>query len=250
MKNKIWSGLFAGVIICSAAVGITFIGARFSPGKVNDSKAPSVPALESTDPAGTPGRSNVPPTIPDAQTDLFSKLAASRDVVTYEVKPADTLNRIASRFGTTVELIVKSNRLKSTRILPEMKIKVFTGKLSVLIDRSDNTLAVLSGENVFKVYSVSTGENNSTPLGTFTIVNKLVNPVWYKAGAVIPSNSPKNALGSRWLGISRKGYGIHGTRDPGGIGKHCTAGCIRMLNQDVEEVFSILPPGTEVKIVE
>ena len=57
-------------------------------------------------------------------------------------------------------------------------------------------------------------------------------------------------LGSRWLGFNMPGYGIHGTIEPETIGKQVTAGCVRMRNSDVEELYDILPLGTEVSIVD
>jgi len=75
-------------------------------------------------------------------------------------------------------------------------------------------------------------------------------PPWYKVGAVVPANSPENILGTRWLGLSQAGYGIHGTTEPATLGQAVTAGCVRMANADVEELFTIVPLGTEVAIVE
>lgn len=67
---------------------------------------------------------------------------------------------------------------------------------------------------------------------------------------MVPFGDPKNILGSRWMGISHPGYGIHGTTEPGSIGKNVTAGCVRLKNEDVEELYSIVPEGTEVVIVD
>jgi lipoprotein-anchoring transpeptidase ErfK/SrfK len=86
-------------------------------------------------------------------------------------------------------------------------------------------------------------------VGTFKIVNKLPNPTWFKAGAVLPSDSPENILGSRWLGLDKKGYGIHGTTMPQDLGKQVTAGCVRMKNEEVEELYDIVGTGTEVTVV-
>jgi lipoprotein-anchoring transpeptidase ErfK/SrfK len=101
-----------------------------------------------------------------------------------------------------------------------------------------------------KTYHVSTGANNCTPVGNFKIDNKVVNPTWYTLGSVVPPDSPKNILGSRWLGLSAKGYGIHGTTEPQSIGKQVTSGCIRMKNAEVEELYQIVPEGTEVVIID
>jgi lipoprotein-anchoring transpeptidase ErfK/SrfK len=87
-------------------------------------------------------------------------------------------------------------------------------------------------------------------VGAFKILVKLENPVWYKAGAVIPPESPDNVLGTRWMGFDLEGYGIHGTVDPDKIGQQVTSGCIRMRNEEVEELYKIVPRGTPVTVVD
>ncbi len=180
---------------------------------------------------------------------LFSPIITSKDTL-YEVQPGDTLYRIAKRFNTTIELIKRSNTLSSDTIKAHSKLKVTNQRFNIIVDKSQNTLTLMSGDEVIKIYIVSTGENNTTPIGTFQIINKIVNPVWYTQGAIVPSDSPKNILGSRWMGFSIPGYGLHGTIEPESVGKQATKGCIRMLNQDVEELFTIIPTGTEVTIVD
>lgn len=186
----------------------------------------------------------------DLNTKLLFSPIQTPDAKIYEVQPQDILLKIAKKFGTTVELIMKSNNLKSDLIRPGMKFKISTAKYSVLVDKSQNTLTLKSNDEIFKVYPVSTGADNSTPIGTFKIINKIIDPPWYKAGAIVPPGSPKNILGSRWLGFSLPGYGIHGTTEPESIGKQVTAGCVRMLNKDVEELYIIVPLGVDVTIVD
>ena len=180
---------------------------------------------------------------------LLSPIVTPSDQ-TYVIQPGDSLARIAARTGTTVELLTKANRLTSHVILPGKKLKIPGGRFSLVVDKSQNTLTLKLGEEVVRVYPVATGQGGSTPVGTFKITNKLVNPVWYTVGAVVPPDSPQNILGSRWMGISTPGYGIHGTRDDTSIGKSVTAGCVRMHNPDVEELYSIIPIGTEVTIID
>jgi len=178
---------------------------------------------------------------------LFSGIVTENSAI-YEVQPGDTLSKIARKFNTTVSL--RCNDLKSDTIRPNNRLKVVTVGFSIIIDKSQNVLTLKANDEVLKIYTVSTGEDNHTPTGELKIVNKLKNPVWYKAGAIVPAESPKNILGSRWLGLSIKGYGIHGTTDPESLGKQITEGCIRMSNKDVEELFTIVPRGTKVTIVD
>ncbi len=181
---------------------------------------------------------------------LFSPIITDKDV-RYKVEPGDTLSKIAKKYRTTVDLIKRSNLLKDDTIRAHSKLKVSTAKYNILIDKSQNILTLLSGgDTITKAYKVSTGKNNSTPVGTFDIVNRIKDPVWYAQGAIVPAESPKNILGSRWLGLSERGYGIHGTTEPESLGQQSTQGCIRMLNEDVEELYTIIPIGTRVTIVD
>ncbi len=180
---------------------------------------------------------------------LFSPIVTDLDAV-YEVKPGDTLGKIASAYGTTVDFLKRANGLKNDVIRPQQKLKVPKGKFGIVVDKSQNQLLLTESNQFIKTYAVATGKDNSTPVGTFKIVTRIPNPVWYKQGAVVPPDSPENILGTRWLGISKEGYGIHGSVDPNAIGHQVTAGCVRMTNSDVEELFDIVPVGTEVTIVD
>lgn len=194
--------------------------------------------------------------IQKALEDINLKIIFSSEIddcsVLYEVQPKDSLTKIAQKHGSTVELIKRVNNLSGDIIRVGQKLKVVTCKFVILVDKSQNMLFLKyqDRDEVIKSYVVSTGKNGSTPVGTFKIVNKLVDPVWYKAGAIIDPGSPDNILGTRWMGIEEKGYGIHGTTVPEDLGKAVTLGCVRMLNADVEELYDIVPQGTEVTIIE
>jgi len=180
---------------------------------------------------------------------LFSTVLTP-DSVMYEIKSGDTIAKIAREFKTTPDLIMKSNNLSGDKIFPGKKIKIWTTPFTILVDKSQNILIVKSDEEIIKTYTVSTGANNSTPVGNFKVTNKLINPTWYKAGTVVAPDSPENILGSRWLGLDVPSYGIHGTTDPQSLGRQVTQGCIRMANPDVEELYIYIPVGTEVTIVD
>ena len=87
-----------------------------------------------------------------------------------------------------------------------------------------------------------------TPEGKFKVTTKVPHPVWYHEKKQIPPDSPENLLGTRWLGLDKKGYGIHGTRNPESINEAASHGCVRMYNHDVEELFEWIPVGTPVSI--
>ncbi len=166
------------------------------------------------------------------------------------VKSGENLDRIARRYGNTVEYLQKANRKKDSLLLPGDRLKVLTKKFRIVVTVDSNTLDLFLGEKFVKGYRVGTGKFESTPLGEFKIVNRQVDPVWFSRDGVYPPGHEKNILGTRWLGINEVGYGIHGTTLPETIGQHSSAGCIRMLNREVEEIYDLVPEGTIVLIRE
>ncbi|MFH1904007.1 MAG: L,D-transpeptidase family protein [bacterium] len=180
---------------------------------------------------------------------IFSPIP-TKDSVIYKVKAGDILSSIAKQFNTTIDLIKKSNKLKNDAIRPGKRLKITSGSgFYIEVYTKSNKLILKNNGKPVKAYTVATGTHDGTPLGNFKIVNKLKNPPWYTAGTRVPADSPKNVLGTRWMGISEKGYGIHGTIDPASIGKQSTEGCIRMYNKDVEELFDLVPIGIPVTII-
>jgi len=180
---------------------------------------------------------------------LFSALETPQTTL-YEVVAGDSLKKVAKQFNTTIDFLKKSNGLASDTIRIGRRLRIWKGVFSIFIDKSQNSLILKSDNEVLKVYRVATGKNNSTPVGNFKIVDKLENPTWFKSGAIVPPNSPENALGTRWLGFDIPGYGIHGTIDSQSIGQQTTEGCVRMLNEDVEGLYTILPVGAQVTITD
>jgi lipoprotein-anchoring transpeptidase ErfK/SrfK len=189
-------------------------------------------------------------TIEDLNIEIIFSTLIDECSQTYTVKSGDSLAKIANKFDTTVNLIKRANNLKSNIIRPGQRLKVNTCVFSLVVDKSQNILLLNRKDEIVKTYIVSTGEDNSTPVGTFKIVNKIVDPAWFRVGAVIPAGSPENILGSRWMGFDVQGYGIHGTTDPDNLGKQVTMGCVRMRNEEVEELFDLIPTGTEIIIID
>ncbi len=119
---------------------------------------------------------------------------------------------------------------------------------TVLVSLPDRKLAVIEDGNVITKFSVAVGAATSpSPTGEFRIVNRVSNPTYYHPGTVIPSGKD-NPVGTRWIGLNQKGYGIHGTNAPKSVGHAASHGCIRLRNRDVERLFTMLRVGDLVEI--
>jgi lipoprotein-anchoring transpeptidase ErfK/SrfK len=118
----------------------------------------------------------------------------------------------------------------------------------VVVSLSARKLAVLEDGKVLRIFQIAVGADRSpSPTGEFEIVNRVSNPTYYHAGEVIPPGKD-NPIGTRWVGLSKKGYGIHGTNAPRSVGKAASHGCIRLRNRDMEQLFPMLRAGDKVVI--
>ena len=180
---------------------------------------------------------------------IFCDVPTPAQTILYQVRPTDTLSKLARKFHTTIDLIKKRNHLDSSAIRTGQRLSIWTGRFNIVIDKSENILTLKLDDQIVKVYPVSTGkESSTTPIGEFTIKDRLVDPVWFHRGIVVLPGTPKNFLGTRWLGFNTPKYGIHGTVEPELIGKSVSGGCVRMRNADVEELYTLIPEGTKVLI--
>ncbi len=179
---------------------------------------------------------------------------------TYVVKPNDSLWEICRdynrkrKLNVEVGLIRWLNGIESNNIYPDQSLKLPKEKLSIKVWTNSWLLCVFLGDSLLSAYKVGLGKDNKTPLGLFVIESKLENPTWNsrKLGKILEPGDPENVLGTRWLGFKNspqfQGYGLHGTEEPESIGKNMSDGCIRLLNEDVEELFEIVSRGTSVEI--
>ncbi|HZO62447.1 MAG TPA: L,D-transpeptidase family protein, partial [Gaiellaceae bacterium] len=126
----------------------------------------------------------------------------------------------------------------------------------IVIRRGSNRLFLYDGMKPLRTFTVATGQAiYPTPLGKFEIVVKWKDPWWYppaspwaKGAKPIPPG-PGNPLGTRWMGLSSPGVGIHGTPDPASLGYSASHGCIRMYIPYAEWLFDRVEVGTPVFIV-
>ena len=178
--------------------------------------------------------------------------------IDYAIASGDSLKKIANRHGTTVDLIVKGNSVPNPdRVQVGDRLRILDKQVfEISVSKSRNDLLVTLNGKFFKRYKVGTGKFAKTPVGTFEITDKITEPPWWKPdGKVVPFGDKENILGTRWMAISAtgdtppaRGYGIHGTWDESSLGQQSSAGCIRMANRDVEELFVYVPVGTKVVI--
>ncbi len=118
----------------------------------------------------------------------------------------------------------------------------------IVVSIPDRKLALVENGEVVKIYPIAVGARRSpSPRGSFQIAQRVTNPTWYHPGKVVPPGK-NNPLGTRWIGLSTKGYGIHGTNSPRSIGRNVSHGCIRMRNRDVEELFTLVAIGDAVEL--
>ena len=120
----------------------------------------------------------------------------------------------------------------------------------LVISIPDRKIALIEDGRVVKVYPVAVGKPGTpSPKGSFQIASHVQHPTWFQPGKVV-GPGPANPLGTRWMGLGYRGYGIHGTNMPLSIGKAASHGCIRMRNRDVEELFELVRVGDPVELTD
>jgi hypothetical protein len=226
--------------------------------------------------------------ITDAERgELRSRLAAIGELVTfsprvfpgdpmadtYVVRSGDALTTIPQREGFRIDyrLMQRLNRISDpNRIRVGQRLKALYGPFHAVVDKSAFRLDLYAdqkdtaGNRIYvRSFPVGLGEYGSTPIGTWRVAEgrKLINPAWAnpRTGERYAADDPENPIGERWIALEGtdaqtsllSGYGIHGTIDPGSIGREESMGCVRLLAEDVALVYELLVGGqSEVEIVE
>ncbi len=118
----------------------------------------------------------------------------------------------------------------------------------IVISIPDRQLAVIDHGQILKTYPVAVGARGTpSPDGDFVIINHAKDPI-YRGGDMEIPPWKDNPLGSRWMGLNLKGYGIHGTNVQSSVGKALSHGCFRMRKQDVEELYTLVQVGDTVMV--
>lgn len=177
----------------------------------------------------------------------------------YEVRPNDSLWKLCNKtlpqeFGVSPEvgLVRLVNGMSGDTLQLGQSLLIPLDPLRIEIDRHQHGLVAWLGDVALAAYQVGLGRENRTPSGEFVVEVKQIEPDWYRAGRKIPFGDPENILGTRWMGFQNHpgvmGYGIHGTARPDTVGLDESMGCVRMRNDEVEELFELVPRGTKVSI--
>jgi hypothetical protein len=148
------------------------------------------------------------------------------------------LSRLAMVAVVMVVLAVQA--IAQTAAAPQRKI---------IVSLQDRKLALVVDGQVSRIYPVAVGKPSTpSPVGSFTIARRVMNPTYAHNGKVVPPG-PGNPVGTRWMGLSVQGYGIHGTNEPRSIGKAASHGCIRMARADLEDLYPLVQVGDTVELV-
>jgi L,D-transpeptidase ErfK/SrfK len=142
---------------------------------------------------------------------------------------------VAASLWATAEALAQENLARPAR--------------RIVVSIPDRKLAVVEGSRVVRVFETAVGAPcTPSPTGSFTIVQRIPDPTWYGKGKVVPPGK-SNPIGPRWLGLSKKGYGIHGTNNPASIGSSASHGCVRLRNSDIKELFEMVSVGDQVELI-
>ena len=183
-------------------------------------------------------------------------LRGNRPVLTHS-RPGRELMKFPTRMRIRAAIVTGART--TAVVAPLRKLTATSAKSEpiIVIHRGSNRLYLYNGVRLVRTFPVATGQPAwPTPLGHFEIVVKQVNPWWFPptqdpwaAGAKPVPPGPGNPLGTRWMGLSAPGVGIHGTSEPWSIGHSESHGCIRMQIPAAEWLFTRVRIGTPVFIV-
>jgi hypothetical protein len=186
----------------------------------------------------------------------------------YTIAPGDRPVRFAYKFDTTWEFIARINGIKDPRRLRQgQTLKIVKGPFHAVVSKTTFMVDLYlgspgeKGSLYVRSYPCGLGRAGSTPTGTWMLQpgGKLKNPKWWGTGdePAKEADDPNNPLGEFWMGlvgtdgdaVGKEGFGIHGTIDPDSIGKEMSHGCIRLVNDNVEQLYEVLIDGKSTVIV-
>jgi L,D-transpeptidase ErfK/SrfK len=188
-----------------------------------------------------------------------------------EVPGKTTLGLLAAEKGVKWTEVARRNGLKKPyKITKGMILKINTSHIvptelahGLVINLPELLMYYFVNGVYQRRYSLAVGKTSwPTPTGSFKISEKRKNPTWLVPESIqeemeeqglevverVPPG-PKNPLGRFWLGTTAAGVGIHATNRPWSVGYYVSHGCIRMLPEEIAQLFPQIEVGTPVKII-
>jgi L,D-transpeptidase ErfK/SrfK len=204
-----------------------------------------------------------------AAEDPVSRITGS--IAVHEVRAGETLDSLAARAGLEVATLARDNQLSRNArlssgqrlIVDNRHIVPFGISDGIVVNIPQRMLFLMVDEVAIRAFPVAVGRADwRTPLGSFAIALKEINPVWdvptsiqrelARAGRRVLTRvppGPDNPLGGHWMRLTAGAVGIHGTNQPSSIYRATTHGCIRMHSDDAAELFALVETGTPVHII-
>ena len=175
----------------------------------------------------------------------------------YKVAPGDMLSTIGKKHNVPYEILMQINNMAKPESLQSgVAIKVINGPFHARVYRSTFTMDLYLQNTYVKSFSVGLGKQGmETPTGRWRVKEggKLIQPIWTDpvTGKTYHPEDPDYPLGSRWIAlegiegnaVGKKGFAIHGTKNPEQIGTPGSQGCIRLYNGDAILVYNLMMPG-------
>jgi LysM repeat protein len=167
----------------------------------------------------------------------------------YEVQPGERLEDIGQRYSVPWQLLAKINGIDDPNALrPGERLKVVRGPFNAVInlERRELTLVLANGSYAGR-FPIGVGTEMPPREGTYTVSDKVENPIYRGREKVVGAGEPGNPYGTRWIGLGAD-MGIHGTDRPENVGRTDLPGSISLGPRDIEDVFDILAAGSKVTI--
>jgi lipoprotein-anchoring transpeptidase ErfK/SrfK len=168
----------------------------------------------------------------------------------YQVQPGESLEQIAERHQVPWQLLAKINGLADPHNLaPGAMLKVIRGPFDAVVDLRNYRLTLSLGNRYAGRFPIGLGRDQEAPGegAPMMVQNKIWNPTYQGPDRSIAADDPANPLGEHWIDLGNQ-LGIHGTSDPGSLGRHDGPGFVRLGPNDVQDVFDILSVGSRVVI--
>ncbi|MCL2000881.1 MAG: L,D-transpeptidase family protein [Planctomycetes bacterium] len=192
---------------------------------------------------------------------LFFGPAPSKLARYHKVESGELLGGIANKYRVDHDSIARINGINPHRINVGMDLKLIVGEVNIVVRKNVNdpdlgpTVTWFLDGRWVREYPACVGDGMKTPAGVYVISSKEKFPSWTNPanGQLLPNDHPENILGSRWMamkGMDTRGMGIHGTTVDDSIPGYTSAGCVRLHDKDVEELFSFARINNKVTILD